>query len=448
MKAVRAAVFHFAFLIFISTVTLAQSHAAAQAPAPVQTGPTEFTTSNGLKVIHHRVEGNEVIAVRLYFRGGVRNFGPQNAGIETLMLEVAQNGSKGFSKGVINRELAKMGTVIESSGGYDFSVLAMRCVRQHFGRSWEIFSDIVLNPLFEPQEVDLFKDQLVNALRQENDLADYVVALESNRLLFRSHPYSNSPTGTIESVTSLTAEKVRQYYSDHFQASRMLLVAGGNITLDDLKRKAETSFGKIPRGNYQEDVLPAFVKSDKPELRITDRQVATTYIRGVFVAPPLNHPDYPAMTIAINILQQLFFQEVRVKRNLSYGADATLLSQGANSGFISVTTAKPNETLRVMLDQIEFLERQVILPEGLKPIVGGFLTTYYTKLETNDAQIARFAEYELLGGGWKRALGWIDEVRKVTPEDVQRVSRTYLRNFRFAVVGSASQIDKTLFTSR
>ena len=91
----------------------------------------------------------------------------------------------------------------------------------------------------------------------------------------------------------------------------------------------------------------------------------------MFAAPPLDSPDYPAMALAMNILQQLFFQEVRVKRNLSYGADATLLAQGTNSGFIYVTTPKPNETIRVMFDQIDFLQRQTLLPEGLRPIASG-----------------------------------------------------------------------------
>ena len=79
------------------------------------------------------------------------------------------------------------------------------------------------------------------------------------------------------------------------------------------------------------------------DFQIVERPVATNYIRGAFAAPPLESSDYAAFSIAMNILQQLFFQEVRVKRNLTYGADATLLSNGANSAYISVTTQKPNE---------------------------------------------------------------------------------------------------------
>ena len=425
-------------LLFFSVAVQAQS----------ADGPGEFMTSNGLKVVHQRVQGNEVIAVRIYFKGGTRNMTAANAGIENLMLEVAQNGTKNRPKSVIDRELARMGTVIESNGDYDYSIVAMRCVRQHFDRSWEILADILLNPLFDEKEVDLVRDQLLNGLRQENDFPETIVASASDRLLYAAHPYNNRPSGTIESISKLKSADLKAYHEKFLMTSRMLLVAVGDIPREDLHRKVEASFGKLPAGDYKSSQAPIFERAATPEFQVTDRDVATMYIRGTFAAPAANSPDYPAITIAANILQQLFFQEVRVKRNLSYGADATILSNGANSGYLTVTTAKPNETIKVMFDQIDFLQRQVLIDEALRAIVNGFLTNYYMKLETNDAQATRLAQYELLGGGWQRSVNWIEQVRAVKPEDIQRVARTYFKNFHFAVVGRPNQFDKALFTSR
>ena len=104
--------------------------ALAQAAQPAAASDTvEFTTANGLKTIHRRVAGNEVVAVQIYFRGGSRNISEKNAGIESLMFEAATQGTKNFPKSQLNRELARMGTVIDAASGYDFSVVAMRCNR-------------------------------------------------------------------------------------------------------------------------------------------------------------------------------------------------------------------------------------------------------------------------------------------------------------------------------
>jgi len=442
---------HFNFLPTIVLLALLNIAALAQATAPqlaATDNTTDFTTANGLKTIHRQVTGNEVIAVRIYFKGGTRNYTDKNAGIENVLLEVAQQGTKNFSKGVLNRELARTGTVLESAGGYDYSIVAMRCVRQHFDRAWQLLTDVILNPTLEEKELALIKDQLLSALRQENDDPDSTVAAASDRLLYRAHPYINRPTGTPESISTLTAADLKAYHTKLLETSRMLVVFVGDAPLPEIKSKVEASFGKLAKGNYQASPLPAFQSATMPEFQITNRAVQTNYIRATFAAPALDSPDYPAMSVLINILQQLFFQEVRVKRNLSYGADANLLALGANAGNLTVTTQKPNETVRVMFEQIEFLQRQIIREEALAGIISGFLTQFYTKLETNDAQAARLGEYELLGGGWRRSLTWLDDIRKVKPEDLNRVARTYLRNFHFAAIGNPAYFDKELFQSK
>lgn len=409
---------------------------------------TDFTLPNQVKTIHRQVDGNEVVAVQIFFRGGARNITAQNAGIEELLLEVATQGTQKYSKSQINRELSRMGTVIDSAAGYDFSVIAMRCVRANFDRSWDLLTEMVLNPRFEVKEVELAKEQLLNGLRQQNDAPEPAVAIMGSQLLYAGHPYRNSPSGTVESVSKLTADDLRAHHARMLEGTRLLVVAVGNIGLEAVRKKVQTTFGLVKKGGFQNEPVPVLTPTAASEFRIVEKPVATNYIRGTFAAPAPSHPDYPAFSVTINILQQILFQEVRVKRNLSYGAEVTLQSNAANSAFISVTTAKPNETLRVIFDQIDFMQRQVLLEDPLKSIIGSYLTQYYTKLETNDAQAARLAEYELQGGDWRRLSGWMEETGRVKPEDIRRVARTYLRNFHFAAIGNPAQFDRDLYESR
>jgi len=420
---------------------------AVAALAQATDSVSEFTLPNGLKVIHKVVKGNEVVAARVYFRGGARNITEKNAGIETLMFEVAQQGTKNFSKSEINREIARMGTVVNSGGGYDYSVLASLSVRQHFDRSWQLLTDMVLNPTFDEKEVALERDRMINALRQEGDDPETYVTSQSEKLLYAAHPYSNRPFGTIESVGKLTSADLKAYHAAHLMGSRMLVVIVGNVTPEEARRKVEAAFGKLPKGDYKPEPPPAFKGVEKGEFKLIERGVPTFYIRGVFPAPSIGDPDYPALMVATNILYQQFFQEVRVRRNLSYAPNIELLTQGANSGFISVSTPKPNEAISVMYDQIELIQKNVLRKEALPEILTGFLTTYYRNLETNDAQAGRLGEYELLAGDWRKALTWIEDVNKVTPEDINRVANKYLKNFRFAVIGEKSAFDPALFTS-
>jgi predicted Zn-dependent peptidase len=154
------------------------------------------------------------------------------------------------------------------------------------------------------------------------------------------------------------------------------------------------------------------------------------------------------MRIAASILQSRVFVEVRVRRNLSYAPDAFLGSQGANTGGIYVTAVDANQAVRVMLDEITRLQNQQVSPDELKATVQQFLTKYYLGQETNAAQAGELAQYELLGGGWRNSVDFIERLRGVAPADVQRVARTYMRNLRFVVLGDPRSIDRNIFTGQ
>ena len=76
---------------------------------------------------------------------------------------------------------------------------------------------------------------------------------------------------------------------------------------------------------------------------------------------------------------------------------------------------------------------------------GYFLTTYYLKQETNAAQAGELAQYELIGGGWRNSLEFLDRLRKVKAADVQNVANKYMRNLRFTVVGNTADVNRSIF---
>jgi len=183
-------------------------------------------------------------------------------------------------------------------------------------------------------------------------------------------------------------------------------------------------------------------------VEITQRGLPTNYIQGLFTAPSLTANDIYPMSVALNLLRDRVFEEVRVKRNLSYAPNAFLASQGANVGGIYVTAVDANQAVSVMLDQIRRLQSQPINQQDITDVASQFLTSYYMGQETNAAQAANLAEYELLGAGWRNSYEMISRLRAVTPADVQRVAQKYMRNIRFVVIGDPKSIDTNVFTGQ
>jgi zinc protease len=399
---------------------------------------------NGLKVLVKRREGSQTVAVGLFIRGGSENITASNAGVEGFMLSVASESSTNYPRDRMRRELARMGSVIGESSNYDYSVLSLAATRQNFDKSWDIFTDVAMNPLFNKEDVDLVKTRLVSALSDDADEPDTYLQRLQEKVAYAGHPYLNRPDGTAESVSKLTAEDLRAYHKGIMQTSRLLLVMVGDLDAAQLKPRIAATLGKLPRGEYKTPVLPALVFNSS-SVEVTTRALPTNYIQGMFTAPAITSPDIYPMRVASAMLRDRVFEEVRVKRNLSYAPDAFLRSQAANIGGIYVTAVDANQAVRVMLNEITRLQREPLSNDDITGVIGQFLTTYYIGQETNAAQAGSLAEYELIGGGWRNSLDFLAKLRAVTPADVQRVSQKYMRNIRFVVLGNPAKIDKSVF---
>jgi predicted Zn-dependent peptidase len=341
-----------------------------------------------------------------------------------------------------------MGTQIGSSVNYDYSVLSLGCTRPNFDRSWQIFADVANNPLFTKEDVSLLQARIVSTLRDDTDDPDTYLQRLQERIAYAGHPYLNRAEGTAESVGRLTPQDLRAYHQKVMQTSRLLLVVVGDLDPTKLRAAVTSAFGKLPKGDYR-PAPPPQLSFEKSTVEVTARSsLRTNYVNGVFAAPSLTSPDIYPMRVASAILRDRVFEEVRVRRNLSYAPNAFLGTQGANIGGLYVTAVDANQAVKVMLEEVSSLQREPVSPEDIQSVVAQFLTSYYLGQETNAAQAGELAQFEIIGGGWRNSVEFIERLKAVTPVEVQNVARKYMRNIRFVVLGDPTRINPSVFTGQ
>jgi zinc protease len=424
---------------------LALAAAVLFVPFRVQGGAEEFTV-HGLKVLLKKNTANQVISANLYIRGGVFNLSPEIAGIEPFLYNVALKGTKRYPKELINAELARMGAQIGGSATRDYSGVSLRCIKPHFDKSWDIFVDVLLNPTLDPKEVELSREQVLTGIRQRKDSPDSHLRVIGDSLFFAGHPYALDPSGTEESVSKITADQMRQFLKDNLVTSKLLLVVVGDVGRADLQKKVAEAFGNLPVGNYKPK-FPTPVKHASSSLVVQSQQLPTNYIIGYFPAPSIRDGDFYPMSMAMSILQQRVFEEVRTKRNLSYAPSAFYQNMFANCANLYVTAVQPDTTLKVMLGEVKRLQNELISAKELRDKIMVFLTTYYLQNETNATQASFLARYDLSGVGWEESDKFVENMKKVTPEQIRDVAQKYIGKIQFAVIGDPAKIDEKLFTS-
>jgi zinc protease len=430
---------------FLLTLVILSFAFAGQAQTSVSPEKliTEFDV-NGLKVIFKRRPSSPTVSAGLFTRGGVKNQTAQNAGIEALTLQTAAEASKSFPREAMRRELSRTGSTISAGVNYDFGVLALSSTRQNFDRTWDIFTDVFLNPSFTQEDFQIVRERTLTGLRNQSVSPDSALGVLEDKIIYAGHPYATEPNGTIETVSNLKIEDLRAYHKNLLQTSRLLLVIVGDLEPETVRKQVTASFGKLPRGDYKEQPTPK-ISFAQPTLDVTTRAIPTNYVKGVFSAPSISDPDYHAMRVAMTILQSRVYNEVRTKRNLSYAPNAEMGDNAANTANIYVTAVDANQAVSVMLKEVEEMKSATQDEDNFTGVPGFFLTTYYINQETNAAQVAELARYELIGGGWRNSLGFLDKIRTVTPKDVQAAAQKYMKNIRFVVVGDPKAIDQKVF---
>jgi zinc protease len=429
---------------FVIVAAIAVSSVATVSPAQ-RVAASKFEVS-GIPVILKPVTANDVVVVRLYIRGGSSNLTPANAGIESFMLEAATHGTASYTKDAFNEKLTETGTSISSDAGFDYSLMALQAVRQHWNEAWDLFTEAALKPAFPANEVELVRAQLVDNLKRIPDDPDTYLSYLADSSLYAGHTYAVLPGGTPASIAAISRDALASWHKQRLTKENLLLVVVGSVSRADLTRKIESTFGKLPATGGSA-LHASRLAAVTPDVMVVKRELPTNYITGYFAAPPPSDPDYAALRVATDILSERLFEEVRTKRNLTYSVGAGLSNRAANRGSLYVTAVEPDTTLKVIFTEVRRLQREPLPQSTLSENVNTFLTEFWMDQQSNMGQARQLGFFELLGGGYQNLDRFVDAVRRVTPADVERVSTRYMQHARFAVIGDPAKIDRQLFTS-
>jgi zinc protease len=400
---------------------------------------TSFDVS-GVHVILRQNNANNVVAANLYLLGGARQVTEGNAGIEPILLDVSERGTQRYPKNSLRRAMSRLGSEIVVAPSADWTMFGIRSSTEVFDSTWAIFADRVMHPNLAKAEVNVVKSQYLSGIRQRRDDPDALAGYLADSITFVGHPYAVSVTGTERSLQAVDSASLRDYHRTQFVTSRMLLVVVGNVDRAHIERLVSQSIGRLPRGEYKWTAPPR-VPESQTAVVIERRQLPTNYIIGYYSGPLANGRDYQALRVATSVLTGRMFAEIRTRQNLTYDVHAPFVDRAATAGGLYVSTVAPDTTLKLMRAAIVDLQQGMLDPAGLRQLEDQFITEYFLDNETNAAQADFLARSELYGGDYKEADRFVDELKRVSPEDIQRVARRYMKGFRFAYVGDPSKLN-------
>ena len=406
------------------------------APAAVDSGTTSYEVA-GIRVVQ-RLAANDVVAANLYLLGGVRQVTAANAGMEPFLLQLSERGTTGYPKEQLRRTMARLGTTIVVDPAADWTMFGARATVATFDSTWRVLADRLMRPTLDAQDVELVREQFLSGLSQRRDSPEALVNALADSVAFPGHPYAIDPVGTEASLRAITPAALRKFQREQMVKSRMLLVVVGNVPRASVERLVQQTIGALPAGSYAWTAPPP-LPTPGPGFVVAAMPAPTNYILGYFAGPPASSADYAALRVATAVLSGRMFNEIRVKRNLTYAVNAPFVERAVAAGGLYVTTVSPDTTLALMRSVVNELKEGTITRYGLEQLVQQFITEYFLDNETNADQADFLAQAQLFRGDWRRADDFVDDLRRVTPQDVRRVANQYIKDVRFAYVGDPAR---------
>ena len=399
------------------------------------------TLANGLRVVtvlHHE---QPAVAMRLLVAAGAAQDPENKTGTAQLVGSLLDQGTTTKSAQQIAAQIDSIGGLMSTGAGTDLSSAYVAVMKDSFALGMDLLHDVVRHPAFAPDEIERQKEQAISSLQVSSNDPDYVASVLFDRLVYGFHPYGLPGSGTPESLMGITRQDLQAFHTRHFVPNNMILAIVGDVTSEEAFATAERVFGAWPRGE-----VPAWKPIDPPtptrRVVVVDKPDSVqTEIRVGQLAIPRKHVDYLAWDLTVKILggegANRLHRVLRSERGLTYGASADTQAMKQAGDFVAETdtrTETTGEVLRLTLEEFSRLQRQRVIERELADAQAYLAGSFPLTVETpNDIAtlILNSVFFEL---PLEEVSTFGSRVKAITPDDIQRVAREYIKPDRLSVV--------------
>ena len=283
----------------------------------------ETTLPNGMKV--YLLENHELPLVRglaLVRTGNL--FDPADkVGLATITGDVIRSGGTSAKTGdQIDEQLENIAASVESQISESFASVSFSTLKERTDEVLGIFHDVLTEPAFRDDKIELTKSQLRGGISRRNDDAHGISQREFANLVYGS----KTPYGwQIEYATldNIKRDDIAGFYKRYYFPANTILAVQGDFSATEMKTKLERLFAAW---TYRQPPVPAFPKVDshpKPGIYVaTKTDVTQTNFAMGQLGGELNDKDYPALQVMSDILgggfESRLFRQVRSKLGYAY----------------------------------------------------------------------------------------------------------------------------------
>jgi predicted Zn-dependent peptidase len=378
--------------------------------------------SNGIRIVTEKIEHYKSVSLGIWVGTGSRDENSINNGVSHFIEHMLFKGTPSRDTLLIARELDAIGGLANAFTGKEYTCFHSKVLDKDFNKLVEILSDIFLNSSFDPAEIEKEKQVVLQEISMVEDSPEEQVHELFNTQFFSNHPLGLPVLGTPETVSSFTRDGILEYMKMYYSPGRIIISAAGNIEHHDVVKAFEKEFERLEyvkkesRETSHEpvsSVLCSFKELEQINFLMGGKAPTLTSSMR-FAGAILN-------TILGGNMSSRLFQEIREKRGLAYSI-YSFLSSYIDSGILGISVGTDPDEINNVMDvinkEIVRIEEgdlsQDDINEAREHLIGGILLGS----ENTDSRMMRIAKNEFIFGRYIEYEDIIDDLKKVTLDDI------------------------------
>ena len=263
-----------------------------------------FTLSNGLKVLVHEDPTTPMAVVNILYDVGARDEHPDQTGFAHLFEHLMFGGSVNIPS--YDEPLQRVGGENNAFTSNDITNYYITLPSVNLETAFWLESDRMLSLAFSEKSLEVQRNVVCEEFKQRYLNQPYGdVWLKLRPMAYKQHPYQWATIGkSLDHIENANINDVKAFFARHYNPSNAIMVVGGDVKVEEVKRLAEKWFGNIPSGEKLPRLLP--IEDDQTEERkeTVQANVPLNAIYKVFHMPARTEAGYYAADLVSDILSR------------------------------------------------------------------------------------------------------------------------------------------------
>jgi predicted Zn-dependent peptidase len=361
---------------------------------------TWTTLDNGVQVLCEHIPGVRSAAVGVWVRQGSAHEAEEDTGASHLLEHMVFKGTERRTAAEIALALEGLGGSLDAYTSREHTSYQARVLDEHLPEALDVLADLALAPLLRDSDLALEREVVLEEIAQVEDTPDDLVFELHNESLWRGHPYGRSILGTKESVTDMTATRLRELHTTRYSGSNLIVAGAGNVQHEDFTARVAALFGGVPAGLGVGPLeTPAGTKSG---VERSERDSAQTHIVFGTDVPGHAHPDRYALALLSTALgggmSSRLFQKVREELGLCYSVytyQSFYSVSGVAGVYVGTRPATAEKAAGAVRDELSRVAAEGLPDQELEQTKSQVKGQIVLSLESSGARLHRLASFAL-----------------------------------------------------